>query len=111
MKIEISGAGILVPVSPVPDDILAQAYPYFTVEYAPDGGLWLTLSPYPEVYDEEGVQSFLRNLIPYVARGHIDCMLEIAPGHVVKWSYKFVCADCYRSHTVGSCTACSSISK
>jgi hypothetical protein len=111
MSITIKGTGCLVPVSPVPDAILALAYPCFTVEEAPDGGLWLTLSPYPEVYDEDTVQAFLRNLIPYIARGHVDCMLEIAPGHVVKWSYRFVGPDCYRSHSAGSCTACSCINR
>lgn len=111
MGITIKGSGCLVPVSPVPDDVLALAYPYFTVEDAPDGGLWFTLSPYLEVYDEDAVQTFLRSLIPYVVSGQIECSLEIAPGHVVNWSYKFIGFDCYRSHQSGSCSACSRINQ
>ena len=95
MKIEISGAGALVPASPVPDAILALAYPYFTIEDAPDGGLWLTLSPYPEVYDEEGIRSFLRALNPYIRSGRIDCGLRALSGTdavvpEIHWAYYFL---------------------
>ena len=114
MNIIIKGSGCLVPACDtcdIPEEILAQAYPYFTVEDAPDGGLWLTLSPYLEVYDEDAVQAFLRNMTPYIASGKIECSLQIAPGHVVEWSYRFVGFDCYRSHRSGSCTACSCINR
>lgn len=111
MSITIKGTGCLVPVAPVPDAILALAYPCFTVEEAPDGGLWLTLSPYLEVYDEDAVQAFLRNLIPYIGSGKIDCSLQIAPGHIVEWSYRFSGQDCFRSHRSGSCTAITYINR
>lgn len=111
MNISIKGSGILVTACQVPDTILALGYPYFTAEEAPDGGLWLTLSPYLEVYDEDAIQTFLRNLIPYVISGEIKCSLQIAPGHEVDWSYKFIGPDCYRSHRSGSCTTCSCINK
>lgn len=109
MNITIKGSGCLIPSSPIPDSILALAYPYFTIEDAPDGGLWFTLSPYTEVYDEDAIQTFLRSLAPYIVDGQIKCSLEIAAGHTVTWSYHFINSDCYRYHQSGS--ACSCINK
>lgn len=111
MNITIKGSGSLIPASPVPDSILALAYPCFTVEDAPDGGLWLTLSPYTEVYDEDAVQTFLRNITPYISSGTIECTLEIAKDHVAKWMYMFTGSDCYRSHQIGSCMSCHCINR
>ena len=95
MNITINGSGCLVLVSPVPDDILALSYPHFTVEEAPDGGLWLTLSPYLEVYDEEKIRSFLRALNPYIRSGRIDCGLRALSGTEsvvpeIHWAYYFI---------------------
>lgn len=94
MNISINGSGCLIPVSPVPDAILALAYPYFTVEDAPDGGLWLTLSPYSEVYDEDAIRQFLTSLLPYIGHGTISCTVVAQSGNTTvfppnKWSFEF----------------------
>ena len=102
MDIIIKGYGCIIPASPIPDSVLALAYPYFTIEDAPDGGLWFELSPYVEVYDEDKIRSFLLSLLPFSPSGKINCSLTATSGEhkvvpIGKWTFELRGGDLFRN--------------
>lgn len=111
MNIRIEGAGAITTREPVPDDIVLCGYPLLCCEPHFDGGLHVTLSPYPEVYDEDGLRQFLLSLAPFIDSGRIDCRLVAETGPrgseiaAASWSYTFRSGHWYRSWPCGSCTA------
>ena len=117
METIIKGTGVLTLTAPIPDVMLSRAYPYFTTKAAPDGGLWLELSPYPEVYDEAQIRLFLDDIKPYVKSGKIECTVLLVSGNEalylpVKWSFRFSNGHIFRDEDgTGSCPRSACISE
>ena len=115
MNTIIKGSGALTLLSPIPDDIAAGAYPYFITEMSPDGGFWLELAPYPEMYDETEIRRFLVNIKPYVKAGRIVCAASLMSDgqpvyHTVSWSFRFHDGHLFRDeYGTGSCARSSCI--